>query len=60
MCGIVGAFDLTGNRDFPAEWLRAMTVAIAHRGPDEGGGGGGGEGVGGCGVCGGGGVWEVL
>ncbi len=35
MCGIVGAFDLTGNRDFPAEWLRAMTVAIAHRGPDD-------------------------
>jgi len=35
MCGIVGALDLTGNRDFPAEWLRAMTVAIAHRGPDD-------------------------
>ena len=35
MCGIVGALDLTGNRDFPAEWLRAMTVAIAHRGLDD-------------------------
>ncbi len=35
MCGIVGALDLTGNRDFPAERLRAMTVAIAHRGPDD-------------------------
>ena len=35
MCGIVGAPDLTGNRDFPAEWLRAMTVAIAHRGLDD-------------------------
>ena len=35
MSGIVGALDLTGNRDFPAEWLRAMTVAIAHRGPDD-------------------------
>ena len=35
MCGIVGALDLTGNRDFPAEWLRAMTMAIAHRGPDD-------------------------
>ena len=34
-CGIVGALDLTGNRDFPAERLRAMTVAIAHRGPDD-------------------------
>src|SRR5208282_5186193 len=35
MCGIVGSLDLTGNRDFPAEWLRAMTMAIAHRGPDD-------------------------
>ena len=35
MCGIIGALDLTGNRDFPAEWLRAMTGAIAHRGPDD-------------------------
>src|SRR5271165_2122369 len=35
MCGIVGALDLTGNRDFPAEWLRAMTGAIAHRGPND-------------------------
>jgi asparagine synthase (glutamine-hydrolysing) len=35
MCGIAGAPDLTGNRDFPAEWLRAMTVAIAHRGLDD-------------------------
>ncbi len=35
MCGIIGALDLTGNRDFPAEWLRAMSGAIAHRGPDD-------------------------
>ena len=35
MCGIIGALDLTGNRDFPAEWLRAMTGAIAHRGPND-------------------------
>ena len=35
MCGIVGALDLTGNRDFPAERLRAMARAIAHRGPDD-------------------------
>ena len=34
MCGR-RALDLTGNRDFPAEWLRAMTGAIAHRGPDD-------------------------
>src|SRR5208282_4053531 len=35
MCGIVEALDLTGNRDFPAERLRAMARAIAHRGPDD-------------------------
>jgi asparagine synthase (glutamine-hydrolysing) len=35
MCGIAGAVDLTGNREFPAERLLAMTAAIAHRGPDD-------------------------
>ncbi len=35
MCGIAGAFDLTGAREFPAERLLAMTGAIAHRGPDD-------------------------
>jgi asparagine synthase (glutamine-hydrolysing) len=35
MCGIAGAFDLTGQRPFPAERLAAMTSAIAHRGPDD-------------------------
>jgi asparagine synthase (glutamine-hydrolysing) len=35
MCGIVGAFDLTGAREFPAERLLSMTSAIAHRGPDD-------------------------
>lgn len=35
MCGIAGAVDLTGQRLFPADRLRAMTGAIAHRGPDD-------------------------
>jgi asparagine synthase (glutamine-hydrolysing) len=35
MCGIAGAFDLTGTREFPADRLLAMTGAIAHRGPDD-------------------------
>lgn len=35
MCGIAGAFDLTGAREFPADTLLAMTGAIAHRGPDD-------------------------
>ena len=35
MCGIAGALDLIGTRDFPAERLLAMTGAIAHRGPDD-------------------------
>ncbi len=35
MCGIAGALDLTGRRDFPTERLLAMTGAIAHRGPDD-------------------------
>jgi len=35
MCGIVGAFDLTGKRDFTHKRLLAMTEAIAHRGPDD-------------------------
>jgi asparagine synthase (glutamine-hydrolysing) len=35
MCGIAGALDLTGRRDFPTDRLLAMTSAIAHRGPDD-------------------------
>jgi asparagine synthase (glutamine-hydrolysing) len=35
MCGIAGAIDLTGQRDFPIERLAAMTHALAHRGPDD-------------------------
>ena len=35
MCGIAGALDLTGSRDFPVARLLAMTGAIAHRGPDD-------------------------
>ncbi len=35
MCGIAGAFDLTGKREFPTDRLLAMTGAIAHRGPDD-------------------------
>jgi asparagine synthase (glutamine-hydrolysing) len=35
MCGIAGAFDLTGTRVFPTQRLLAMTAAIAHRGPDD-------------------------
>jgi asparagine synthase (glutamine-hydrolysing) len=35
MCGIAGALDLTGSREFPVQRLLAMTGAIAHRGPDD-------------------------
>ncbi|RUL87586.1 asparagine synthase (glutamine-hydrolyzing) [Tautonia sociabilis] len=35
MCGIAGALDLRGHRSFPEARLRAMTDAIAHRGPDD-------------------------
>src|SRR3954469_14410275 len=35
MCGIAGALDLTGMREFSATRLLAMTGAIAHRGPDD-------------------------
>ncbi|WP_435022220.1 asparagine synthase (glutamine-hydrolyzing) [Tundrisphaera sp. TA3] len=35
MCGIAGAFDLTGEREFPIPRLLSMTAAIAHRGPDD-------------------------
>lgn len=34
MCGIAGVFDTKGSRPYPAAVLRAMTDAIAHRGPD--------------------------
>jgi asparagine synthase (glutamine-hydrolysing) len=35
MCGIAGALDLRGRREFPAARLLAMTGAIARRGPDD-------------------------
>lgn len=35
MCGIAGAIDLAGRREFPRHRLLAMTGAIAHRGPDD-------------------------
>jgi asparagine synthase (glutamine-hydrolysing) len=35
MCGIAGALDLNGRREFSAQRLLAMTAAIAHRGPDD-------------------------
>ncbi len=35
MCGIAGAIDLNGRREFPVSRLLAMTGAIAHRGPDD-------------------------
>lgn len=35
MCGIAGAIDLEGRREFPAARLLGMTGAIAHRGPDD-------------------------
>ena len=35
MCGIAGAVDLMGVRDFSPQRLLAMTGAIAHRGPDD-------------------------
>lgn len=34
MCGLAGAFDLQGLREFPTERLEAMGQALAHRGPD--------------------------
>ncbi|MHC5537736.1 asparagine synthase (glutamine-hydrolyzing), partial [Singulisphaera rosea] len=35
MCGIAGALDLSGTREFPTHRLLSMTGAIAHRGPDD-------------------------
>jgi asparagine synthase (glutamine-hydrolysing) len=35
MCGIAGAVDLRGTREFPVDRLLSMTGAIAHRGPDD-------------------------
>ncbi len=35
MCGIAGAFDRSGQREFSVPRLLAMTGAIAHRGPDD-------------------------
>ncbi|MFO0910215.1 MAG: asparagine synthase (glutamine-hydrolyzing) [Isosphaeraceae bacterium] len=35
MCGIAGALDLTGMREFSTDRLLMMTAAIAHRGPDD-------------------------
>lgn len=34
MCGITGLFDVKGSRPIDAVVLDAMTLAIAHRGPD--------------------------
>jgi asparagine synthase (glutamine-hydrolysing) len=34
MCGIAGLFDIKGSRPFDPGRLRAMTSAMAHRGPD--------------------------
>ncbi|MDR0416493.1 MAG: asparagine synthase (glutamine-hydrolyzing) [Propionibacteriaceae bacterium] len=35
MCGVAGAFDLAGRRDFPELALQAMLAAMDHRGPDD-------------------------
>src|SRR4051794_31433260 len=35
MCGIAGAIDLIGEREFPRRRLLSMTGAIARRGPDD-------------------------
>ncbi len=35
MCGIAGAIDLRGTREFSWQRVQAMTGAIAHRGPDD-------------------------
>ena len=35
MCGIAGALDRSGRREFSVPRLLAMTQAIAHRGPDD-------------------------
>jgi asparagine synthase (glutamine-hydrolysing) len=35
MCGIAGALDLTGTREFSLQRLAVMAGAIAHRGPDD-------------------------
>ncbi len=35
MCGIAGAVDLRGMREFAYDRLLAMTGSIAHRGPDD-------------------------
>lgn len=35
MCGIAGAFDLTGRRIFPRDVLLRMASVLSHRGPDE-------------------------
>ena len=35
MCGIVGAMDLTGRRDFDRARLSRMAKSLRHRGPDD-------------------------
>ncbi|WP_426077658.1 XrtA/PEP-CTERM system amidotransferase [Janthinobacterium sp. PSPC3-1] len=37
MCGIVGIFDLQGQRDIEAKLLARLTHSLRHRGPDEDG-----------------------
>lgn len=36
MCGIAGAFDLSGKRDISLDLLERMNASQFHRGPDEG------------------------
>jgi len=37
MCGLAGIFDTRGRRPIDGELLAAMTAALVHRGPDDGG-----------------------
>ncbi len=37
MCGIVGALDLRGRREFSPSLLARMAAAVRHRGPDDAG-----------------------
>ena len=37
MCGLAGIFDTCGQRPIDGDLLAAMTAALVHRGPDDGG-----------------------
>src|SRR6185437_8291794 len=37
MCGIAGAIDLNGTREFDRARLGAMSASLFHRGPDDAG-----------------------